>query len=345
MVSGAQDLVMEVSRHSSLETAFGPDDWPVVNGGAYQDFLVIDGCDGCALVGDGMLFGKGGRPPHGFDWYYLFDQHKLKFTRPKFVTVYNCTRFTMRGITLLDAPQFNVALNAVKGAEIAGVNITSTWYIDPKTKQAKEPHNTDGIDPGMGSQDIHVHDVFIHNGDDSVAVKPGSLGACTKNILVENSRFEKGHGCSIGSVGEGCVENVVFRNITMVGEMFGCRVKTYSSKPGHVRNITWADIRMQDTSACLTVNANYKPLPPHPTSFIEVSQLTFRNIKGSRCGQPPQFICPAQSPCREVSLSDISLDGGKMSCANAYGVASGKVVPHSCLKTDFSDTLQAQVVV
>ena len=52
-----------------------------------------------------------------------------------------------------------------------------------------------------------IHDVYVSNGDDSVAVKPSSP-SCTKNVLVENSVFKRGHGLSIGSVGSGCVENV-----------------------------------------------------------------------------------------------------------------------------------------
>ena len=55
-----------------------------------------------------------------------------------------------------------------------------------------EPANTDGIDPGCGSQNIHIHDVFIENGDDSIVMKPGWPTAaqtppegCTRDILVE----------------------------------------------------------------------------------------------------------------------------------------------------------------
>jgi polygalacturonase len=96
--------------------------------------------------------------------------------------------------------------------------------------------------------------VFISNGDDSVAVKPST--PCTRNILVEDSEFHHGHGCSIGSVGHGCVENVVFRNIKMVSQQCGCRVKSYSSTEGDgsVRNISWVNITMEDVASCVSVN-------------------------------------------------------------------------------------------
>ena len=117
----------DVARVS--KAAFGPDDWPVAHSSDdYQDFLSFSRCDDCGLTGEGMLFGKGGRPPTGFDWYYLFDQGKRKHGRPMMLTVSASRNFTMKGITLLDAPCFNVAINGVTGAEISHVNITSTWY-------------------------------------------------------------------------------------------------------------------------------------------------------------------------------------------------------------------------
>ena len=255
-----------------------------------------------------------------------------------FVTVNDCKNFTMAGVKLLDAPEFNVALNGVTGAEVHDVNITSTWYVDPKSGELKEPHNTDAIDPGGGSSDIHIHDVWVHNGDDSVAVKPSKLGDCTRNILVEDSHFEFGHGCSIGSVGSGCVENVLFRNITMRKQECGCRVKTYSESAGHVRNITWRGITIDDTGDCVTVNANYKPVPKDPKHFIDVSGLTFADIVGTNCKRPPEFVCPEQAPCTGITLDSVKLSGikgkgdFKMDCLHAEGTAADGVVPDSCLE-------------
>lgn len=193
-----------------------------------------------------------------------------------------------------------------------------------------EPHNTDGIDPGGGSHGIHIHDVYISNGDDSVAVKPGSVGACTRDILVENCRFKNGHGCSIGSVGAGCVQDVVFRNIEIENQEAGCRVKTYSESAGFVKNITWQGITIKDTGDCITVNANYRPPPPHPTNWIDVSDLTFQDISGSGCKNGPSFVCPDKAPCSGITLENVHVDGGKMDCEHASGVAKD-VDPKSCL--------------
>jgi polygalacturonase len=130
LVAGGKDVFIEVASGAALVAAFGPDKWPVSESlslaaalrprdpvavsrqsgsGDYQDFLVFDSCDGCGLIGEGTLFGKAGRPPVGFDWYYLFDQGKLKHGRPNFLVVNSCKKFTLRGVTLLDAPCFNVS--------------------------------------------------------------------------------------------------------------------------------------------------------------------------------------------------------------------------------------------
>lgn len=97
-------------------------------------------------------------------------------------------------------------------------------------------------------------------------------------------------------------------------------------------NITWDTITIEDTGSCITVNANYKPLPKHPKHFINVSNLNFRNIKGTGCKDPPQFECPAQSPCQKITLDNVHLNGDKMDCQNAFGSAED-VEPKSCLKS------------
>jgi polygalacturonase len=332
---GGSGVRLDIQSGAELVGAFGPDGWPH-NGSSTPAMITFTDCAGCALTGNGTIWGKGGRPAGGgFDWYYLFDQGKIKMNRPYAVVVKGGTDFVMSGVTILDSPMFNVALDGVHGAEISYVNITSRWYLDPKTNELKEPHNTDGIDPGGGSRDIHIHHVFIHNGDDSVAVKPSST--CTANILVEHSVFEMGHGCSIGSVGKGCVENVTFRNITMTSQENGCRVKSYSESPGHVKNITWSDIRMFNTSSCITVDANYHKPPKDAKNWINVSELSFVNVVGTNCKNPPSFVCPAQSPCVAILLDnvDVAVNGhsskNAMQCEHATGAARNTVEPASCL--------------
>ncbi len=305
----------------------------------------------------------------GTPWYKAFDEGKLQYGRPLMLVINDSKQISVKHVSMLNSATFFIKPSNVEGAEFAYLNLTAQWYDDG----TKEPHNTDGtekvfmkfyaiissltwagpincalltllsvfkgIDPSDGSNNIHIHDVYIDNGDDSIAVKAGLLGACTKNILVENCHFLQGHGCSIGSVGEGCVENVMFRNITMGSQDNGIRLKTYSDQPGYVRNITWRDIHMKDTKNCITINANYKPPPPNPTAWINVSDLNIFNVVGLNCENDPEFICPSELPCTDIALENIQLYGSNneqstlhMDCEHAHGVASGTIIPKSCLK-------------
>jgi hypothetical protein len=110
------------------------------------------------------------------------------------------------------APTFSdgaPTMNGTCGHERGGSRI---WADEP-TKNYCEPANTDGIDPGCGSRNVHIHDVFIENGDDSVVMKPGwgkeRPAGCTRDILVENVTIFRGMGANIGGLGSGCVVSFV----------------------------------------------------------------------------------------------------------------------------------------
>jgi len=249
------------------------------------------------------------RPPAGKDWYYKFDQGKIDDV-PHFIVIKGGSNFQLYDLTILDSPSFNVVLDGVKGAEVSGVNITSTWYTDPDSGKLKEPHNTDGIDPMNGAQDPST---------------------CTKNVVVENCQFELGHGASIGSVGSGCVENVIFRHITMDKMDNGCRAKAHSATDGKgiIKNITWSNIQMKDTGTCITVSADYSQANHHDDG-VQMSDLTFEHITGKNCDTSAEFKCKDSMPCKDITLNDVHVDGGDMNCENAEGTAKD-TDPDSCL--------------
>jgi hypothetical protein len=65
-----------------------------------------------------------------------------------------------------------------------------------------ESHNTDAVD--VHGQPFYIHDSHLSVGDDNIA-------AHVNDTLVEDCYFGTGHGASIGSIGNGYVQNVTFR--------------------------------------------------------------------------------------------------------------------------------------
>ena len=137
----------------------------------------------------------------------------------------------------------------------------------------------------------------IHNGDDSIAVKAldDYDSTCTRNVVVENCHFELGHGASIGSVGSGCVENVIFRHITMDKMENGCRIKarTAPSGRGKVKNITWSNIQIKTTKRCVTVTTGYDKSSPTKQNddFVEIKDVILEHITGHHCKIGAEFLC------------------------------------------------------
>ena len=103
-----------------------------------------------------------------------------------------------------------------------------------------------------------IHDCYIRNDDDSIAVKPtdssGVYAPCTEDILIEDTTLI-GFGASIGSVpphsNHNCVHNVTFRNISMPNTGKGVYVKSNPdcSRPnasGEISMITYENIRIDN---------------------------------------------------------------------------------------------------
>ena len=116
--------------------------------------------------------------------------------------------------------------------------------------------------------------------------------------MVENCQFELGHGASIGYVGSGCVEDVVFRHITMDKMDNGCRLKTHAATSGRglVRNITWSNVQMKNTGNCVTVTADDKSSAQNDDDDVKISDLTFEHITGHDYEDGTEFLCKDSMP-------------------------------------------------
>lgn len=98
---------------------------------------------------------------------------------------------------------------------------------------------------------------YGHNGDDCVSVINGADGVLAQNGYCGFSS----HGLSIGSLGKNgstqTVENVIFRNWTMDGAVYGARFKSWTGGRGYARNITWEDITLKNVSTGIFITQKY----------------------------------------------------------------------------------------
>jgi galacturan 1,4-alpha-galacturonidase len=100
-------------------------------------------------------------------------------------------------------------------------------YVNSTSKNRTPARNTDGADT-MFSSFITFRRWIIDNGDDGIALKANST-----NIVIEDSTFMRGQGLALGSIGQypgkyETLENVLVRNLTLVGTKYAGYVKTWT---------------------------------------------------------------------------------------------------------------------
>ena len=141
--------------------------------------------------------------------------------RPFMSKFEHINNLTLKDFTLQNSPHIHMKISDSTQVEVSGVKFNTSYA----------PENTEAI--GMsGVNGVHIHDIYVHNGDDSVH----ATGSGTQSILVENSEFHGGHGLSVCGGGGVCeVRNVVFRNSKIIDQSFGARIKATSKTTGTVR--------------------------------------------------------------------------------------------------------------
>ena len=271
-------------------------------------------------------------------WPQCFNENATGLSRPWQLVLNNVQNFSLANLTLLNPPNVFINCNNCVAGEIGpGLNLTAEWLCyDPDDPTGRcgcaenfyphlsggacSPPNTDGIDPGSGSHDLWIHDVFIWNGDDGIAIKPGfnegtkGNAACTHDILVEDCELHRGFGIPIGGVSVGCVENITFRNIRLLDSP-GCgawvKLQNGTDPDAHVSNITYENLYMEDIRdkdyGCLSISALYFDQTYMGPYTPRVTDVTFRNITGVNCSAAGTFLCRAWAPCTGIRLEDVAL--------------------------------------
>ncbi|MGH9353297.1 MAG: glycoside hydrolase family 28 protein [Terriglobia bacterium] len=203
-----------------------------------------------AVMGDGTIDGRGWAKLLGGEssWWDLAQEAKVKKENqncPRLIALMHCDNFTLYRITLKNAPNFHVFYGDGDGFTAWGVIINT-----PKTAR-----NTDGIDPSS-STNVTITHCYIHAGDDNIAIKAGNDGPATHMSIVHN-HFYTGHGVSIGSETNGGASDIVVHYLSIDGADNGLRIKSNSSRGGHVHGVIYKNVCIRNTKNPILMDSNY----------------------------------------------------------------------------------------
>ncbi|KAG0566521.1 hypothetical protein KC19_7G069700 [Ceratodon purpureus] len=233
------------------------------------------------------------------------------------------TNIAVLGVTIKNTPQVSVKLNFCNGGLIQGVSI-----INP----ADSP-NTDGIHLQTNVYNVQILDCIIKTGDDCI-----SIGTGTHNVIIRNILCGPGHGISIGSLGNkgllACVSDIDISQVTFVGTLAGCRIKTCAGGKGKAARISYRDIKVEGVKYPIHIDQYYCGKGTKSENVI-LDQIEFYNIKGTAAkGQiPPVYLDCAAPGCTNVRLQNVQIDYAPGAyCSNSYGTYGGVMHPAGCLQ-------------
>ena len=180
--------------------------------------------------------------------------------RPRLLTVANSSDVLVEKLLLQDSPYWTTLFVNVVGLTVryCGISARRTDQLRHSLVDLSA-FNTDGFD--VHGRDVHIHDCQIWSQDDAIAVKdyiaddyaPGGARGNHTPVAVpsEDMLFERinasGLGLTIGSIGEGLVRNITFRDCYLRHSVKGLYLKfrrgdNHTGRAGLIRDVTYEDI-------------------------------------------------------------------------------------------------------
>lgn len=160
--------------------------------------------------------------------------------RPVFVSLINCDKVLIDGVTLKNSPAWNVH----------PLYCTNFTMINAKIKNKYYAQNGDGIDL-ESCQNCEIANTIFEVGDDGICIKSGKNKEArltkipTKNVWIHDCKVYNAHGgFVVGSEMSRGVSNILVENCIFDGTDIGVRFKSAIGRGGVVEDITIKNITM-----------------------------------------------------------------------------------------------------
>lgn len=277
VLQGSQQLEDYPKLNTRIEGHFEPWRMALVN---------AQHVDQLRITGEGLLDGNG-EPFWAAFWQRREENPNctnLEVERPRMMFIDQCKDVLIQGVSLQDSGFWNIHVYRSKDVTIDGVSITS-----PNGTPPDRAPSSDGIDIDS-CQRVTVRDCFITVGDDCIAIKgtkgPDALEDETsppvEDILVENCRFDSGHGVvTLGSEAT-IVRSVTVRNCTVTGWNKLVRLKLRPDTPQTYENLLYENIVYEAEGGIFDIKPwkQFFDLKGQEPPRSVVRNVTVRNVKG-----------------------------------------------------------------
>ena len=223
---------------------------PAPQGRPCKPLISIASVKNAAVMGDGIIDGRGGATiiGHDYSWWKMARAAEPKQSRyfsVRLIVASHADGFILYRITLHNSPNFHVSVNNTDDFTAWGV------HLQTPTIKGADARNTDGIDPGS-STNITIAKSWFDTGDDNIAVKQG-----TTHISVLDNHFYNGHGMSIGSETFTGDSFLLVDGLTEDHTTSGIRIKSNASRGGLVHDLTYRNVCMRNVLMPIAISPFY----------------------------------------------------------------------------------------
>jgi hypothetical protein len=327
-------------------TTLPPERWPLVQNKSladcsigscmYKHLFNAAAARNITVTGNGMI--EGGGPA----WWHLWAEDKLMAHRPMLINL-GGDDLTLSGISIHNPPMEGAGLSSGSRHRVHGyrasVDLPGLQAIRGNAKQrirrTYESANAACLMLSDAS-DVHVSNVHLVCGDDNIAMNANSREL--KDVVIEDSYFGWGHGCSIGSMTEAGLSNITVRNSVWNGTNSGIKVKSYIGGGGRV-DYSAQNVSLHSVELPIDLEQHYGgaalPCMPHcnvshrPVFKVEIIGMHADDIPKADLGPYLNGTSDSNSIMLTVSDSTFTTADGKPAlwrCENAH-VTANRVVP------------------
>ncbi|XP_020571972.1 polygalacturonase At1g48100-like [Phalaenopsis equestris] len=222
---------------------------------------------------------------------------KMPSIKPTALRFYGSYNVTVTGITIQNSPQCHLKFDNCEAVHVFNMSVTSPG----------DSLNTDGIHL-QNSKDVAIHHCNLSCGDDCVSMQTGCNG-----VKIHDVNCGPGHGISIGGLGrddtKACVSNITVQDVNMYGTMTGVRIKTWQGGSGSVQSIRFSNIRVSEVQTPIVIDQFYcdRSSCKNQTTAVALSSIAYESIKGTYTVKPVHLACSDNTPCSDISLTEIEL--------------------------------------
>ncbi|MDR0388359.1 MAG: glycoside hydrolase family 28 protein [Treponema sp.] len=234
-----------------------------------------------------------------------------QFLRPPMIQFYKCADARIEDICVIDSPFWT--LHPVFCDRLVIRNVTISNPPDAP--------NTDGIDIDS-CRDVLIERCHVGVGDDGIVLKSGSgedgirVNVPTRNVIVRNCTVKDGHGgIVIGSETAGGIFDVTVEDCVFAGTDRGIRIKTRRGRGGHIRNLSFRNLTMENNLCPVAINMFYRCGAKMSDGFFvqdplqvgvttpSIKNIAISGVRASGCRASAGFIAGLpEAPIENLSI-------------------------------------------